>query len=182
MPPFQNLEDRVFGRLTVKFLYQIDSNRKYRWWCDCACGGHKIAASASLKNGHTKSCGCWQREAAREKHIKRPYESTYNLLKSVALKQHIALDLTYIDFLSFVSVPRCHYCRRLIRWVAHNRNHHLGGTGYNLDRKDSNKGYTNDNCVVCCGRCNRGKCDLFTYDEWRAMTAIFRNGELCPSN
>ena len=39
-------------------------------------------------------------------------------------------------------------------------------TAYNLDRKDSIKGYTKENCVVCCKRCNRAKSNLFSYEEW----------------
>jgi len=84
--------------------------------------------------------------------------------------------ITYDDFAQLATTKTCHYCWAPIHWAeVHKVN---ASWGYNLDRKDSNKGYTNDNCVVCCGRCNRGKCALFTYDEWRAMTAVFRNGEL----
>ena len=34
-----------------------------------------------------------------------------------------------------------------------------------IDRKDSNLGYTNENCVPCCKVCNNGKRDL-PYSEW----------------
>lgn len=29
-----------------------------RWWCECECGRRKLAATASLVAGTTKSCGC----------------------------------------------------------------------------------------------------------------------------
>jgi hypothetical protein len=66
----------------------------------------------------------------------------------------------------------CHYCHAPVYWAKVNK---TGKPfGYNLDRKDSAEGYTNQNCVICCHRCNRGKNNLFTYDEWFAMTSMFR--------
>jgi hypothetical protein len=36
-------------------------------WCvRCICGNGKTVAAQSLRNGNTKSCGCWQREIAAE--------------------------------------------------------------------------------------------------------------------
>lgn len=39
-----------------------------------------------------------------------------------------------------------------------------------IDRVDSSKGYTLDNVVPCCTRCNRGKLDC-TLDEFKAWIA-----------
>ncbi len=39
------------------------------------------------------------------------------------------------------------------------------GTGSGLDRKDNDKGYTIDNVVPCCGRCNQIKGNKITYEE-----------------
>jgi hypothetical protein len=48
----------------------------------------------------------------------------------------------------------CHYC-----------NHSLDDTGVGLDRKDNSKGYVEGNVVPCCGACNTGRSDNFTYEE-----------------
>lgn len=78
--------------------------------------------------------------------------------------------LTYEDFLTFTEQQRCHYCLADLTWTEYN------GTGrYNLDRKDTTQGYIVENVVPCCQRCNKGKCDSFSYQEWYAMTAMFRN-------
>jgi hypothetical protein len=69
-------------------------------------------------------------------------------------------------------VLRCHYCWADIQWVSHNQ--HGGSLRYNLDRADNKYGYTLKNCVVCCPRCNQGKSNSFTYDEWWKMTECFR--------
>lgn len=35
-----------------------------RWACLCDCGNSVTVASTSLRSGHTRSCGCWHRDAA----------------------------------------------------------------------------------------------------------------------
>lgn len=60
----ENLIGKKFGRLTV--IEEVDSNIKHRraWRCKCECGNTKdvIVQTCDLKNGHTQSCGCLQRE------------------------------------------------------------------------------------------------------------------------
>lgn len=71
--------------------------------------------------------------------------------------------LSYEEFLTFTRIPECHYCGAVIPWhpkMAGKNN------AYYLDRKDNDKGYTTDNCVVCCSRCNWAKANRFTYEEW----------------
>jgi hypothetical protein len=43
-----------------------------------------------------------------------------------------------------------------------------------LDRRDNSLGYVPGNVVVACKRCNYGKSDDFTYEEWLGMTEYFR--------
>ncbi len=47
-----------FGKLTVVQFDSYASGQKTRWLCKCDCGGTKIVRNDSLKQGHTKSCGC----------------------------------------------------------------------------------------------------------------------------
>jgi hypothetical protein len=56
-----NLARQKFGRWTVLEFSDITKN-KYYWKCICDCGSVKRVASNSLKNGATKSCGCWKEE------------------------------------------------------------------------------------------------------------------------
>ena len=48
--------------LTVIEFSHKTKNRKYYWKCKCSCGNKIIVRADSLKNGHTKSCGHYQRE------------------------------------------------------------------------------------------------------------------------
>ena len=52
-----------FGRLTVlKRFGSSSTNGHPLWLCKCECGEKKIVLGGSLREGKTKSCGCWQKE------------------------------------------------------------------------------------------------------------------------
>jgi len=60
---FQDLTGWTFGRWHV--LYRADARRncpQVLWWCRCECGTERAVLSGSLKNGASRSCGCWNRE------------------------------------------------------------------------------------------------------------------------
>lgn len=40
------------------------TNGSILWKCRCDCGNEILVTSTNLKNNHTKSCGCLQKEAA----------------------------------------------------------------------------------------------------------------------
>ena len=41
-----------------------DSENKPQWLCKCTCGNIVIVRGKALRNGNTKSCGCYQKEKA----------------------------------------------------------------------------------------------------------------------
>lgn len=61
---------RQFGRLTVIGFDGIHTTpcgtRKKMWQCKCECGKETVVAENNLKNGTTKSCGCWKRDKLNE--------------------------------------------------------------------------------------------------------------------
>jgi hypothetical protein len=116
------------------------------------------------KNMMTYQCRrCCMGLAWRRK--RRPFESVFNTLVSVARRKHHDCKLSYEQFLEFTTVHRCEYCTRPIKWKSR------GGTkaGHHLDRKDNSQGYSHGNCVVCCGECNRIKGSIYTYEQMRII-------------
>jgi hypothetical protein len=99
----------------------------------------------------------------------RPYEILYNALIRCSNIRKIEKAISYEEFLSFTKIDKCHYCLSPIIWKKHSSN------TYNLDRKDNNVGYISGNLVVCCYKCNKGKREIFTYEEWYGMTKYFRD-------
>lgn len=48
----------------LSVLYRVVKNGRVYWHCKCTCGNEKDVRGNSLRNGHTQSCGCLQRERA----------------------------------------------------------------------------------------------------------------------
>lgn len=165
-----DLTNRRIGRLLVLDRCEnigSKSRARSQWLCRCDCGKlTRILGTSLTKRQPTESCGCLHTESISRRLSLRPYESAYRRIGNDGRK--FLVDLTYEEYLNLTTQNRCHYCHSRVIWQIHNATHH------NLDRKDSACGYSKANCVVCCPRCNRGKGDWFSYDEWWAMTEIFR--------
>lgn len=59
---FKDITGQKFNRLTVKeFAYRGAGNRAF-WKCECECGNIIVVDGKSLRNGNTKSCGCYNLE------------------------------------------------------------------------------------------------------------------------
>jgi len=59
-----------FGRLVVLHrdcvLHRKSGGTVVKWMCQCDCGTKMSVRSGCLRSGHTTSCGCLQRDRARE--------------------------------------------------------------------------------------------------------------------
>lgn len=69
MGKFQDLTGQKFGRLTVIKLAGKEKYGTYRWLCKCECGNEVEVRASSLKNGNTKSCGCYYLEKIKQPKI-----------------------------------------------------------------------------------------------------------------
>jgi hypothetical protein len=83
-------------------------------------------------------------------------ETKYRLLKRMAAKRSIQVEITFAEYSGLVSSGFCFHCG--------------GGLpvqGHGIDRRDSRPGYLPNNCVPCCSSCNDTKGHLesagFTY-------------------
>lgn len=164
MGAFQDLTGQVFGRLTV-LERGPDKDRDngknvVMWSCKCSCGNKTLVAGGSLKSGRTMSCGCLQRERTsiisaeyRISSMENTVRHYWNKCKNRARKKGIPFTLTKKQVGSLI-FQNCHYCGQEPKQSFGTKNYQP----YNgLDRMDSDKGYTIDNVVPCCGNCNRHK-------------------------
>ena len=62
-----DLTGQRFGRLVVIREYGRSKNGAVLWLCKCECGNECVVRSANLKNQHTQSCGCLNRDRIRER-------------------------------------------------------------------------------------------------------------------
>ena len=75
MGAFIDLTGQRFGRLTV-MSRGPNKGTQTRWQCVCSCGEELFVAAGHLKNSHTKSCGCLQKEKATIQIVKVGHQQT----------------------------------------------------------------------------------------------------------
>lgn len=61
----------IYGYLTVIARAENDKDNRAQWLCKCKCGNEVIVRGKSLRNGNTKSCGCYQKERAAQSNMDR---------------------------------------------------------------------------------------------------------------
>lgn len=162
-----NIIGKRFNSLTV--IEQLNTKGPRRFLCRCDCGKTNNVSRNNLVTGKVKTCGYHLKGC----HRKKPYEWLYNSLLADAKKHQT--DITYEDFIEFTKIKNYHYCHIDIIWQEYSCNKKYNTRSYNLDRKDSNKGYFKNNVVVCCARCNRAKLNHFTYEEFLKIGEVIKN-------
>lgn len=61
-----DLKGTRYGRLKVIDFSHFSKDKKRTFWkCRCDCGSEVIVRADQLKNGHTKSCGCYNKDVVR---------------------------------------------------------------------------------------------------------------------
>ena len=164
---FIDLTGKKFNNLEVIKLVSTHDKRVHHsvWECKCICGKIFTKIHSNIIKGKNLGCNNCYRIYGQIK--LRPFESKYNVLKTLN-KNRVSVDLTYEEFLEFTKILECHYCGSTLK-----RNPYKC-SGYYLDRKDNNLGYSVTNCVTCCPRCNAAKSDHFTYEEWKQIGELIK--------
>ena len=153
------LKGKRFGRLLVLDFAGRRNNYRY-WSCKCDCGNFVDVITASLTNGHTVSCGCYQRDKMMCLKSKGLSAKNYTYTRYVDSARHRGIEFS-IDFDTFIDLTskNCFYCGMEPKQIRQR----YGGTPhiYNgLDRVDNSKGYIINNVVPCCKSCNYKKKDV----------------------
>lgn len=62
----KNEKGNTYGRLLV--LERVENNKRgdAQWKCKCECGTELVVTGVALRSGHTKSCGCLQRDKVQQ--------------------------------------------------------------------------------------------------------------------
>jgi len=179
-PTTKDITGQRFGKLQVISFshYEKKGNNKGRyakWHVKCDCGTEKVMFGTVLTKPSArtpKSCGCLRSEAMTGRTILRMPDNhaektvVMTAYKKRAAKKGIPFRMARETFVELIQQD-CHYCGS----PPSNSQQHNKYQGryepflYNgLDRIDSNKGYTKNNVVPCCKRCNQAKNDLTVQD------------------
>ena len=107
-------------------------------------------------------------EKVREqrKRYRKSLKARYKKYELDAKKRGLPFELSLEEF-DEITKMSCEYCGGY--------SDELNGIKFNgIDRIDSNKGYTEDNCVPCCIYCNRMKLDYSTEFWFNQMKKILK--------
>lgn len=160
MGKFIDLTGQRFGRLVVvkraDDYISPSGGHKARWLCECDCGNTKVITGECLRNGSSKSCGCWNKEQAASLNYKHGYTSggKHERLFNVwcGMKQR-CYDPNH-DFYHRYGAIGITVCEEwLIDYTAFRKWAYENGYDENaklnqctIDRIDSSKGYSPENC------------------------------------
>ncbi len=150
MAPKHQLAGQRFGMLLVLEEVGRTVDNYVRWRCRCDCGIEKDITGRHLVNGSTRSCGCLTRRAPGM----AAAHGLYLNYRNGAARRSIVWDIDEDAFQSLIWQV-CHYCGSLPsqQFAAGPSVIHYNG----IDRVRNDEGYTEDNVVTCCWRCNRAK-------------------------
>lgn len=123
-------------------------------------------------NGSVSSCG----SCAKSFWIRKDKTSLRKLLKLYekgAEKRGIAFALSESQFERIIR-ERCSYCNEPPSERFYGKNGYLTLVCNGVDRVDNNIGYTPENSVACCKRCNRGKFNMSRDEFLSWISAVHR--------
>lgn len=139
-----------FGMLTV--LRRADDRimpsgkHEIMYECVCNCGNVKTVRISSLKNGNTKSCGCYRAKSSSDRRTKHgaSQEKIYRVWRTMKDRCESPTNKSYYLY-GGRGIKVCeewHDSAVFIAWAKENG--YVEGT--TLDRIDSNKDYCPENC------------------------------------
>lgn len=146
------------------------------WKCKCGCRTIKSIYGTTLRNGSSKSCGCYHNDLRRLEKGEAAFHKVYQKYRSSAKKRKLIFTLS-IDEFKFLTKQNCYYCGVEPVNVGSSDKRTYGTYTYNgVDRVDSTKGYEIDNVVACCSVCNfaKGRNTIEQFMEWVDRITKFR--------
>ena len=155
---------KKFGLLLVVGEAPVPAGRTSKelfYLCKCDCGTEKVAEGDRLRNGRTKSCGCFGMLPDGE----ASFNLLYNRYKINATDRGYNFDLSKDEFKSLTK-QNCYYCNAEPSLTCKPKYANGGYLYSGVDRLDNSFGYTLDNCVPCCYTCNIAK-HCMTQDEFK---------------
>lgn len=148
---FVDLVGQKYNRLTF-IRYLEEGERKtngYNWICKCDCGNFIHANASKVKSGHTKSCGCLEKEFVENINKKYKYRDKrlYGIFRAMISRCSDKNNRRYNDYGGRGITVCPEWTKELgfddfAEWAY--------SSGYTesltIDRIDNDKGYSPDNC------------------------------------
>lgn len=182
MPKFKNVSGQRFGRLLAIDSLAGSRTARRKWRCLCDCGQEAFVDTCKLLSGHTRSCGCLQRDSVAAKSTthggqRRSEYSTWKGIKSRCFNPNSPAFANYgARGISMCPEWADDFSAFLRDMGPRPSVHHT------VERKDNSLGYSPDNCLWATRkeqsrnkRNNRWICSkgaFRTLAEWAEVTGI----------
>lgn|SRR3990167_3377603 len=142
-----DLSGMIFGRLSVieRYGYVQRNTKQPTWLCKCVCGTETIIMGASLRNGTTTSCGCWQRESTSLRTRKHLGKGTpeYNSWRAMRERCNNTTNSHYASY----GGRGISYCDRWSEFTNFLIDMGARPIGTTLERINNDDNYSPDNCI-----------------------------------
>ena len=138
----KDITGQRFSRLIViKFSH---SDKGMMWECKCDCGNTVVVKGTQLRNGHTKSCGCYQHDKRMENFTKHNLcnTPTYTTWDSMIQRCTNHNNTNYPRY----GGRGITVCDKWLSFEGFIEEMGLRPPKFTLDRIDYNKGYYKENC------------------------------------
>jgi hypothetical protein len=171
-----DMTNKRFGRLTTVHTF-IRNGRRY-WHCACDCGAVKDILQQSLKDGESKSCGCYRKELGEAWGRDRALPNNGSAVNDLVYKYKLRAKKESIEW--NLSKERCEelfqgICEYCGAPPSKTKKTNSSVYVYNgIDRVDNSRGYVEGNVVSCCTRCNYMKSDLSLDDFYKHVINIYK--------
>ena len=184
---FKDIEGCEFGRLVVMGFAGSDKCRESLWYCKCSCGNIIRVKAANLRTGHTKSCGCFNVDVARERATTHGHKAngmtsrTYITWRNMISRCYNPNDANYHHY-GGRGIAVCDRWRKFENFLADMGERPLRMT---IERIDNNNGYFLDNCRYATQKeqCNNKRSNRYltfngktqTISQWSDEIGISQN-------
>lgn len=184
----RNYTNEKFGNLTaIRKTENIGRDNRKLWLFRCDCGNEVERPPGNIVSGWTKSCGCLAKihqqttlkrytEARTQPNQMGAKNKLYGRYKNQAKARGILFELPKELFLNLIE-QQCHYCNSSPSSVIYPKyqNKSLFAVYNGIDRRDNRKGYSEENCLTCCGICNKMKMAMGYEEFLQHISKIIHN-------
>lgn len=146
------------------------------------CNKEYVKTITQLKAGiNTNRCrkcpDFYQFRTDKNSSLSAPINIIYGAYKRSAIDRNLKWELTKNQFVNLI-FQNCHYCNSEPELHENEKRYNKTKIDFKrngIDRVDSSKGYTIDNCVPCCQMCNHMKLNYSIEDFKNHIVLLYNN-------